>query len=170
MWKETMCFLRSWQRVTAPGCSTVTVHNRLCFGQCSSLFVPPEAELAASTFAAAAAPILRHRAPCSRCAPSKARTVLVPLHCGGGRIQQKRALVVEECKCETSREERSAEELLWARTHSRLFGGVQFFSYLYTHQFFGFEVIIDFSCLIVVFCSVGFESEFVIQREMLLWF
>lgn len=99
-----MCFVPPSQRVTAPGCSTVTVHNQLCFGQCSSMFVPPEAELNT-----AAGPLLRHRAPCSRCAPSKARTVIVPLLCGGGRVQQRRALVVEECKCETGREERSAE-------------------------------------------------------------
>lgn len=105
--KQTLCSVSSSQRVTAPGCNTVTVHNRLCFGQCSSLFVPPQAE-----FTAAAAPHLRHNAPCSRCGPSKARTVLVPLLCGRGRAQQKRALVVEECKCETSQEERSAEELL----------------------------------------------------------
>lgn len=81
------------QRVTAAGCSSVTVHNQLCFGQCTSLFVPSEA-------------LLQHRGPCSRCAPSKAHTVVVPLRCGA-RVQEKRVMVVEECKCETGREEKA---------------------------------------------------------------
>ncbi|KAM7394112.1 hypothetical protein PAMP_020932 [Pampus punctatissimus] len=80
------------QRVTADGCNTVTVHNKLCFGQCSSLFVPSEGEFSG---------VGSHRqGPCSRCAPSKANTVAVPLRCGA-EIREKRVMVVEECKCET---------------------------------------------------------------------
>lgn len=91
--------------MTADGCVTVTVHNKLCFGQCSSLFVPSEAELAGLGTGTG---VTHHRATCSRCGPSKARTVVVPLQCGA-EVQEKRVMVVEECKCETSREERSAE-------------------------------------------------------------
>uniref|UniRef100_H2SM98 DAN domain family, member 5 n=1 Tax=Takifugu rubripes TaxID=31033 RepID=H2SM98_TAKRU len=90
------------QRVTAAGCSAVTVHNKLCFGQCSSLFVPSEAPLGTGMG------LLHHRGPCSRCAPSKAHAVVLPLLCGA-RVQEKRVLVVEECKCETGREEKAAQ-------------------------------------------------------------
>lgn len=95
-----ICVISS-QRVTADGCDTVTVHNKLCFGQCSSLFVPSEGEFTGTG-------ALRHRAPCSRCAPSKAQTVTVPLRCGA-QVRQKRVMVVEECKCETGSEERSID-------------------------------------------------------------
>ncbi|KAI3353301.1 hypothetical protein L3Q82_019839, partial [Scortum barcoo] len=103
--KQTCAAVPFIQRVTADGCDTVTVHNMLCFGQCSSLFVPSEGEFAGPGTATGA---LRHRAPCSRCAPSKAHTVTVPLRCGA-EVRERRVMVVEECKCETSREERSAE-------------------------------------------------------------
>ncbi|XP_044044913.1 DAN domain family member 5 [Siniperca chuatsi] len=109
--KQTCAAVPFTMRVTADGCDTVTVHNKLCFGQCSSLFVPSEGEFAAlgtGTWA------LHHRAPCSRCAPSKAHTVAVPLRCGA-EVREKRVMVVEECKCETSREEKSAEAA--ASTH-----------------------------------------------------
>ncbi|XP_070768179.1 DAN domain family member 5 [Enoplosus armatus] len=101
--KQTCTAVPFTQRVTADGCDTVTVHNKLCFGQCSSLFVPSEGE-----FAGLGTGTLHHRAPCSRCAPSKAHTVVVPLRCGA-EVREKRVMVVEECKCETSREEKSAE-------------------------------------------------------------
>lgn len=81
----------------------MTVHNKLCFGQCSSLFVPSGWDSARLTGAG------RHRrAPCSRCAPSKAHTVTVPLRCGM-EVREKRVMVVEECKCETGREEGNIE-------------------------------------------------------------
>ncbi|XP_076026403.1 DAN domain family member 5 [Genypterus blacodes] len=100
--KQTCTAVAFTQRVTSEGCDTVTVHNKLCFGQCSSLFVPSQAE-----FAGVAAH--RRLGPCSRCAPSRSRTVVVPLRCGGGEVREKRVMVVEECKCETGREERNAE-------------------------------------------------------------
>ncbi|XP_068607110.1 DAN domain family member 5 [Brachionichthys hirsutus] len=93
------------QRVTADGCDTVSMSNKLCFGQCSSLFVPPEGEFF-SQEAGTGPP--RHRAPCSRCAPSKVRTEPVHLLCGG-KVREKRVMVVEECRCETGREEKSNE-------------------------------------------------------------
>lgn len=90
--------------MTADGCDTVTVHNKLCFGQCSSLFVPSEGE-----FAGLGAGLRSHRrAPCSRCAPSKAHTVAVSLRCGA-EVREKRVMVVEECKCESGGEENNAE-------------------------------------------------------------
>ncbi|KAM3624282.1 uncharacterized protein V6R79_021487 [Siganus canaliculatus] len=103
--KQTCNAVPFTQRVTAEGCSTVTVHNKLCFGQCSSLFVPTEGEFAGL---GAGTGVLHHRSPCSRCAPSKTQTVTVPLLCGG-EVREKRVMVVEECKCETSQEERRAE-------------------------------------------------------------
>ncbi|XP_054460283.1 DAN domain family member 5 [Anoplopoma fimbria] len=109
--KQTCTAVPFTQRVTADGCDTVTVHNKLCFGQCSSLFVPSEGEFAGPGTGTGA---LRHRAPCSRCAPSKALTVAVPLRCGA-KVLEKLVMVVEECKCETGREEKSAEAA--ASTH-----------------------------------------------------
>ncbi|XP_034451948.1 DAN domain family member 5 [Hippoglossus hippoglossus] len=103
--KQTCTAVPFTQRVTADGCETVTVHNKLCFGQCSSLFVPSEGEFAGLGTGTGA---LHRRAPCSRCAPSKAQTVTVPLRCRG-EVREKRVMVVEECKCETGIEERSAE-------------------------------------------------------------
>ncbi|XP_077428048.1 DAN domain family member 5 [Vanacampus margaritifer] len=99
--KQTCATVPFIQRVTAEGCSTVTVHNKLCFGQCSSLFVPDEVDPAWKGS--------RQRAPCSRCAPSKAHAVTVPLQCDGV-VRQRRVMLVEECKCETGREEKNAEE------------------------------------------------------------
>nr|XP_046234473.1 DAN domain family member 5 [Scatophagus argus] len=93
------------QRVTADGCETITLHNKLCFGQCSSLFVPSEGEFAGLDIGTDA---LNHRTPCSRCAPSKSRVVTVPLRCGAD-VREKQVMVVEECKCETSHEENRAE-------------------------------------------------------------
>ncbi|XP_061534931.1 DAN domain family member 5 [Phycodurus eques] len=95
--KQTCAAVPFLQRVTAEGCSTVTVHNKLCFGQCSSLFVPAEVEPTGK------------RAPCSRCAPSEARSVTVPLRCGA-EVRRRRVMLVEECKCETGREDKNAEE------------------------------------------------------------
>eukprot|EP00063_Salmo_salar_P060636 XP_014035471.1 PREDICTED: DAN domain family member 5-like [Salmo salar] len=91
------------QRITSEGCDAVTVHNKLCFGQCSSLFVPSGWESARLTGAGG-----HRRAPCSRCAPSKAHKVTVPLRCGM-EVREKRVMVVEECKCETGREEGNIE-------------------------------------------------------------
>ncbi|XP_049576352.1 DAN domain family member 5 [Syngnathus scovelli] len=99
--KQTCAAVHFIQRVTAEGCSTMSIHNKLCFGQCSSLFVPFEVDLASKGF--------RQRAPCSRCGPSKARAVTVPLQCGA-EVRQRRVMLVEECKCETGREEKNPEE------------------------------------------------------------
>ncbi|XP_034542998.1 DAN domain family member 5 [Notolabrus celidotus] len=108
--KQTCSAVPFTQHVTAEGCSTVTVHNKLCFGQCSSLFVPSEGEFGG--LGATGTGSLHHRAPCSRCAPSKSHTVTVPLRCGV-EVRERRLVVVEECKCETGSEEKSAE----ASTH-----------------------------------------------------
>ncbi|XP_077462184.1 DAN domain family member 5 [Stigmatopora argus] len=99
--KQTCAAIPFIQRVTADGCSTVTVHNKLCFGQCSSLFVPYEVDLAAEGF--------RQRPPCSRCGPSKTHAVTVPLQCGT-EIRHTQVMLVQECKCESGREQKNAEE------------------------------------------------------------
>uniref|UniRef100_A0A3P8UBQ7 DAN domain family, member 5 n=1 Tax=Amphiprion percula TaxID=161767 RepID=A0A3P8UBQ7_AMPPE len=109
--KQTCTAVPFTQHVTADGCETVTVHNKLCFGQCSSLFVPSEGEFAGLSPGTGT---FQRRGPCSRCAPFKAHTVTVPLRCGA-ELREKRVMLVEDCKCETSREERSAETA--ANTH-----------------------------------------------------
>ncbi|CAL8332931.1 unnamed protein product [Merluccius merluccius] len=88
------------QRVSVEGCEAVTVHNKLCFGQCSSLFVPSggvEEEAAAGGRA--------RRGACSRCSPSRTHAERVPLRCGSKGFLEKQVMVVDECRCETSREE-----------------------------------------------------------------
>ncbi|GAA6073734.1 DAN domain family member 5 [Tachysurus ichikawai] len=47
---------------------------------------------------------------CSRCGPSRARTVHVPMRCGS-QVREKRVMLVEECKCETGREEEKSDNL-----------------------------------------------------------
>ncbi|XP_035262641.1 DAN domain family member 5 [Anguilla anguilla] len=92
------------QRVSAAGCETVTVQNKLCFGQCSSLYVPPGGESVGSTTGGGIS------SPCSRCAPSKVRSIVVSLRCRGkAEAREMRVMVVEECKCETGREEENVE-------------------------------------------------------------
>ncbi|KAJ8001726.1 hypothetical protein DPEC_G00172440 [Dallia pectoralis] len=101
--QQTCAAVPFTQRITSEGCDTATVHNKLCFGQCSSLFVPPGWESAGRSAAEG-----YRGAPCSRCAPSKAHTVTVPLRCGT-EVRERRVMVVEECKCESGREEAKAE-------------------------------------------------------------
>ncbi|KAK2818166.1 hypothetical protein Q7C36_022099 [Tachysurus vachellii] len=87
------------QRITEEGCESITVPNKLCFGQCSSMFVPNGGSN------------LRRGGPsCSRCGPSRARTVHVPMRCGS-QVREKRVMLVEECKCETGREEEKSDNL-----------------------------------------------------------
>ncbi|XP_047435113.1 DAN domain family member 5 [Mugil cephalus] len=107
--KQTCNAVPFTQHVTVDGCETVTVHNKLCFGQCSSLFVPSEGEL---TELGPGMGAFNRRSHCSRCVPFKAHTVTVPLHCGAN-VREKRVMVVEDCKCETSQEERSAEAAVY---------------------------------------------------------
>ncbi|XP_051560301.1 DAN domain family member 5 [Myxocyprinus asiaticus] len=77
------------QRITEDGCETVIVHNNLCFGQCSSMFVP-----------SSGASRGQREAHCTRCGPVKTRSVVVPLRCGT-EARERRVMIVEECKCET---------------------------------------------------------------------
>ena len=92
------------QRVSGAGCEAVTVQNKLCFGQCSSLYVPPGGEPVGQTTGGGT------NSPCSRCAPSKVRSVVVSLRCQGkAEPQDRRVMLVEECKCETGREEEIVE-------------------------------------------------------------
>ncbi|XP_029102831.1 DAN domain family member 5 [Scleropages formosus] len=85
------------QRVTEVGCDAVAVPNKLCFGQCSSLFVPPGAGARGT--------------PCARCAPSKARYATVTLRCRAtAQAREKHVMLVEECRCEAGREAGREEE------------------------------------------------------------
>ncbi|KAJ8363404.1 hypothetical protein SKAU_G00122350 [Synaphobranchus kaupii] len=102
--KQSCAAVPFMQRVSAAGCETVTVQNKLCFGQCSSLYVPPGGESVGSTTGAGIS------SPCSRCAPLKVRSIVLSLRCRGkAEAQERRVMIVEECKCETGREEENVE-------------------------------------------------------------
>ncbi|XP_026060701.1 cerberus-like [Carassius auratus] len=92
MSKQSCATVPFTQRITEDGCEKVTVHNNLCYGQCSSMFVPSSGESRGQ------------QRSCTRCSPSKSRSVLVPLRCGT-EVRERRVVIVEECKCETSSEE-----------------------------------------------------------------
>ncbi|MBN3282987.1 CER1 protein, partial [Polyodon spathula] len=106
---QTACRAVSFrQRVSAPGCLTVTLQNKLCLGLCSSLFVPAVGDAGS---AGARPEQWALSASCSRCAPVKTRTVLVPMLCEGvERVRERRVAVVEECQCES--QNRGTEETL----------------------------------------------------------
>ncbi|KAI7810572.1 DAN domain family member 5 [Triplophysa rosa] len=89
MSKQSCAAVPFTQRITEDGCETVTVHNNMCFGQCTSMFVPSNGESRA-----------QRDAHCTRCGPSKSRYVVVPLRCGP-EVRERRVMVVEGCKCET---------------------------------------------------------------------
>ncbi|XP_041099419.1 DAN domain family member 5 [Polyodon spathula] len=103
-----VCLFSPFQRVSAPGCLTVTLQNKLCLGLCSSLFVPAVGDAGS---AGARPEQWALSASCSRCAPVKTRTVLVPMLCEGvERVRERRVAVVEECQCES--QNRGTEETL----------------------------------------------------------
>nr|BAD16586.1 DAN related protein [Danio rerio] len=91
--KQSCAAVPFTQRITEEGCETVTVHNNLCYGQCSSMFVPSSGGSHG-----------QQKAQCMRCGPSRARSVLLHLR-RGSEVRERRVLIVEECKCETSSEE-----------------------------------------------------------------
>ncbi|XP_056591886.1 DAN domain family member 5 [Triplophysa dalaica] len=93
MSKQSCAAVPFTQRITEGGCETVTVHNNMCFGQCTSMFVPSNGESRG-----------QRDAHCTRCGPSKSRYVVVPLRCGT-EVRERRVMVVEECKCETGSED-----------------------------------------------------------------
>uniref|UniRef100_UPI00398F48C0 uncharacterized protein n=1 Tax=Pristiophorus japonicus TaxID=55135 RepID=UPI00398F48C0 len=78
------------QNVSHPQCSTVTVQNQLCFGQCSSFFIPGAEQ--------------RLYRSCSRCFPSRRRKTVVLLECVGQLVVSKDVTLVEECKCDLDKE------------------------------------------------------------------
>uniref|UniRef100_A0A8C5XYE6 DAN domain BMP antagonist family member 5 n=1 Tax=Microcebus murinus TaxID=30608 RepID=A0A8C5XYE6_MICMU len=81
------------QVLSRPGCTAARVRNHLCFGRCSSLYVP-------SSDAAPAPTVL-----CSRCGPSRRRRAPVLLWCRSGSPAARRrrvkisAELVEGCRC-----------------------------------------------------------------------
>ncbi|XP_043104410.1 DAN domain family member 5 [Puntigrus tetrazona] len=95
--KQSCAAVPFTQRIVEDGCETVTVHNNLCYGQCDSMFVPSSGESRG-----------RPRAQCTRCAPSRTRSVLVHQRCGT-EARERRVTIVEECRCETSSEEVKAQ-------------------------------------------------------------
>uniref|UniRef100_A0A8C5KC86 DAN domain family member 5, BMP antagonist n=1 Tax=Jaculus jaculus TaxID=51337 RepID=A0A8C5KC86_JACJA len=75
------------QVFSRPGCTTARVHNHLCFGLCSSFYVPgPDP----SPFVL-----------CKGCVPTRQRRAPVALWCGPASPRRVRmsALLVEACQC-----------------------------------------------------------------------
>ncbi|EHB14469.1 DAN domain family member 5 [Heterocephalus glaber] len=78
------------QVLSRPSCTATRVHNHLCFGQCSSLYVPGSATASSSL--------------CNSCVPTRKRWVPVVLWCRVGspasprRVKTSTALV-EGCQC-----------------------------------------------------------------------
>ncbi|KAJ3615274.1 hypothetical protein NHX12_018842 [Muraenolepis orangiensis] len=109
------------QRVSIRGCEAVTLHNKLCFGQCSSLFIPSgaaeeeegeegeeeegEGEEREEREEREQAGGRARRGACSRCSPSRSHAARVPLRCGSRGLLEKTVMVVEECRCETGQDE-----------------------------------------------------------------
>ncbi|XP_005381199.1 PREDICTED: DAN domain family member 5 [Chinchilla lanigera] len=78
------------QVLSRPSCTTVRIHNHLCFGQCSSLYVPGSAAASSSL--------------CNSCVPARKRRVPVVLWCAvGGPASPRRVktstVLVEGCRC-----------------------------------------------------------------------
>ncbi|TRY83030.1 hypothetical protein DNTS_004448 [Danionella cerebrum] len=94
MSKQSCAAVPFSQHITEDGCEMVTVQNKLCFGQCSSMFVPSSRDLHDG----------HQKVSCTRCGPSRSRTFLVHLRCGT-ETREKSVMLVEECKCETSSED-----------------------------------------------------------------
>ncbi|KAL2764418.1 DAN domain family member 5 precursor [Daubentonia madagascariensis] len=88
---QEMCKAVSFiQVLSRPGCTAVRLRNRLCFGHCSSLYVP----------SLDATPI----ALCNSCGPSRKRWAPVVLWCRAGSPAARRrvkisTILVEGCQC-----------------------------------------------------------------------
>ncbi|XP_049644315.1 DAN domain family member 5 [Suncus etruscus] len=80
------------QVLSRPGCAPVRVRNRLCFGRCSSLYVPGSGPAS--------------RTICNRCGPALQRRVPLVMWCETGRPGSRRpvkthTLVVQGCRCDS---------------------------------------------------------------------
>ncbi|XP_073507057.1 DAN domain family member 5-like [Phyllobates terribilis] len=74
------------QNVFRKSCAPLKFHNKFCFGQCNSFYVPGLPSGLSQ--------------PCTSCAPSRSRRISVPLRCRGGRLSWEEVVLVEECDCD----------------------------------------------------------------------
>ncbi|XP_002724520.3 DAN domain family member 5 [Oryctolagus cuniculus] len=79
------------QVLSRPGCSTARVHNHICFGRCTSLYVPGSDPTSLAL--------------CNGCEPARQRRAPVVLWCrgGGGRAFPRRVrmstVLIDSCQC-----------------------------------------------------------------------
>ncbi|XP_006874369.1 PREDICTED: DAN domain family member 5 [Chrysochloris asiatica] len=78
------------QVLSRPGCTTARLHNHLCFGHCSSLYIPSSDP----------SPIIL----CSSCIPTQKHWTPVVLWCQTGSLASRRqvkmfTMLIEECQC-----------------------------------------------------------------------
>eukprot|EP00794_Sanderia_malayensis_P008258 gene8258-9140_t len=84
--KRDWCVGRSLARkVHHHGCNSTEVKTKLCFGQCTSFYIPK------NRFAAFAS--------CTQCTPTRIETVDVKLKCHDGTTRKKAVTVVKRCGC-----------------------------------------------------------------------
>ncbi|XP_027706740.1 DAN domain family member 5 [Vombatus ursinus] len=91
--RETCKAVPFTQVVSRPGCTSVRLQNKFCFGRCSSFYIPSAG--------------LTRRHLCNSCLPSRHRRVPVVLWCQAvGKPTSRRRLkvstsLVEACQCHT---------------------------------------------------------------------
>ena len=84
--RRDWCIGRSMVRkVHHHGCNSTEVKTKLCFGQCTTFFIPKNRF---SSFSS-----------CTQCTPSKIEKIEVKLKCLGGVTKKKRVHVVKRCGC-----------------------------------------------------------------------
>ncbi|XP_048377693.1 cerberus-like [Stegostoma tigrinum] len=79
------------QSISHLNCKTFNIQNRLCFGHCSSFFIPGTEQ--------------RLYRSCSRCFPSQLKKIVVSLECEGVLVVSRNITLIEECKCDLETEQ-----------------------------------------------------------------
>ncbi|XP_032743211.1 LOW QUALITY PROTEIN: DAN domain family member 5 [Rattus rattus] len=88
--QETCKALPFVQVISRPGCTSARVLNHLCFGHCSSFYIPSSDP----------SPVVL----CNSCVPSRRRWTSVALWCGAGQSASPRrvrisTVLVQKCRC-----------------------------------------------------------------------
>ncbi|EDL10957.1 mCG66260, partial [Mus musculus] len=82
--------VRTAQVISRPGCTSARVLNHLCFGRCSSFYIPSSDPT----------PVVF----CNSCVPARKRWTSVTLWCGAGQLASPRrvrisTVLVQKCQC-----------------------------------------------------------------------
>ncbi|XP_021025426.1 DAN domain family member 5 [Mus caroli] len=88
--QETCKALSFVQVISRPGCTGARVLNHLCFGRCSSFYIP----------SSDSTPVVL----CNSCVPARKRWTSVTLWCGAGQLASPRrvrisTVLVQKCQC-----------------------------------------------------------------------